>query len=83
MIMSYRDKPAGVCDAFDGPSITESAAQVHGIVGEYARALETLGGLLSRPASFTVEMLKIDPAWDPLRNEPGFQQLLVKYGAKT
>jgi TolB-like protein len=70
-------------DAFEGPNITESAAQVHCVVGEHARAIEMLDGLLSRPAALTAEMLKINPAWDALRNEPGFQQLLAKYGAKT
>ena len=70
-------------DAFEGPGITESAAQVHCIVGEHTRAIEMLDGLLSRPAALTAEMLKINPAWDALRNEPGFQQLLTKHGAKT
>jgi TolB-like protein/Flp pilus assembly protein TadD len=70
-------------DAFEGPSITQSAAQVYCAVGEHTRAIEMLDGLLSRPAVFTVEMLKLDPAWDPLRNEPVYKQLLAKYGAKT
>jgi hypothetical protein len=28
----------------------------------------------------TVAMLKLDPAWDPLRKDPRFQALIDKYG---
>jgi len=27
--------------------------------------------------------LKINPIWDPLRNDPRFQALIDKYGAKA
>ena len=70
-------------DAFEGPSITEAAAKVNCVVGEHARAIEMLDGLLSRPAAITTEGLKIDPSWDPLRSEPTFQQLLAKYSEKA
>jgi len=70
-------------DAFEGPSITEAAAQVSCIVGNHARAIEILDGLLTRPAAVTVAALKADPIWDPLRNEPAFQQLLSKHSVKT
>ena len=69
-------------DAFEGPAITEGVAQVHAIVGENDRAIEILDGLLSRPSDVTVERLKINPIWDPLRNDPGFQALLTKYSGK-
>ena len=71
-------------DAFDGPKITEVAAQVSCIVGDHARSLELLDGLLSRPTRLTVEMLKFDPIWDPIRKDPGFQALIEKHStAKT
>jgi serine/threonine-protein kinase len=70
-------------DAFSGPDITEGVAQVHAIVGENDRAIEILDGLLSRPSSVTVEILKINPIWDPLRNDPNFQALLTKYSGKA
>jgi TolB-like protein/Flp pilus assembly protein TadD len=70
-------------DAFEGPAITEAAAQVNCIVGEHARAIAMLDGLLSRPAAITVEILKLDPVWDPLRTDASFQALIQKYGAKT
>ena len=69
-------------DAFGGPEITAAAAQVHAILGNNADAIKILEELLSRPSWITVESLKADPVWDPLRNDPGFQALLKKYGGK-
>ena len=70
-------------DAFEGPPITEQAAQVYAILGDNARAIELLDGLLSRPSEVTLQSLKINPAWDPLRNDPGFQALFAKYAGKA
>ena len=70
-------------DAFGGPEITEGVAEVYATVGENARAIELLEGLLSRPSPVTVALLKLSPAWDPLRKDPRFQALIDKYGAKV
>jgi TolB-like protein/Tfp pilus assembly protein PilF len=70
-------------DAFEGPPITEQAAQVYAIVGDNVRAIELLDGLLSRPSEVTLQTLKVNPAWDPLRNDPGFQALFAKYAGKA
>ncbi|HEV2046004.1 MAG TPA: tetratricopeptide repeat protein [Chthoniobacterales bacterium] len=70
-------------DAFGGPEITEGVAEVCAIVGENARAIELLDGLLGRPSPVTVALLKLSPMWDPLRKDPRFQALIDKYGAKV
>jgi TolB-like protein/Tfp pilus assembly protein PilF len=70
-------------DAFSGPDITAGVAEVCGIVGENGRAIELLDGLLGRPSAITVPLLKLSPAWDPLRSDPRFQALVDKYSAKT
>jgi TolB-like protein/Tfp pilus assembly protein PilF len=70
-------------DAFGGPEISEGMAQVHATLGDNARAIEILDGLLSRPSTVTVQGLKVNPLWDPLRNDPQFQALLNKYGGKS
>ena len=70
-------------DAFGGPEITAAVAQVHAILGNNADAVEILEALLSRPSWITVEGLKADPIWDPLRNVPRFQALLNKYGGES
>jgi tetratricopeptide (TPR) repeat protein len=69
-------------DAFEGPQITEQAAQVYTILGDKPRAIELLDGLLSRPSEVTLQTLKINPAWDPLRNDLAFQALFEKYAGK-
>jgi hypothetical protein len=58
-------------------------AEVHAILGDNGRAIEILDGLLSRPSAVTVQSLKVNPIWDSLRNDPGFQALLNKYGGKA
>jgi TolB-like protein/Tfp pilus assembly protein PilF len=70
-------------DAFEGPPITEQAAQVYAIIGDKARAIELLDGLLSRPSEVTLHTLKVNPAWDSLRNDPAFQALFTKYAGKA
>jgi hypothetical protein len=61
----------------------EGVAQVYAILGEKDRAIEVLNGLLSRPSAMTVQALRVNPIWDPLRSDPRFQALIDKYGAKT
>jgi TolB-like protein/Tfp pilus assembly protein PilF len=70
-------------DALGGPEIAAGAAEVHAILGDNGRAIEILDDLLSRPSAVTVPALKVNPIWDPLRNDPQFQALLQKYGAKA
>ena len=70
-------------DAYGGADITLSEAQIRAILGDADGAVSILDGLLQRPSPVTVEFLKLDPIWDPIRNDPGFQALIDKYGAKT
>jgi TolB-like protein/class 3 adenylate cyclase/Flp pilus assembly protein TadD len=70
-------------DAFGGPEITVGVAEVHTILGDHARSIEILEGLLSRPSGLTVQGLKVNPLWDPLRHDPQFQALLDKYSGKN
>jgi TolB-like protein/Tfp pilus assembly protein PilF len=70
-------------DAFEGPEIAEQVAQVYTILGDNARAIDLLDELLSRPSEVTSQSLKLDPAWDPLRNDPAFQALFTKYAGKA
>jgi tetratricopeptide (TPR) repeat protein len=70
-------------DAFEGPQITQSVAEIHAIFGDAANAVALLDGLLQRPSPVTVAILKLNPVWDPIRKDPRFQALLKKYGAKA
>jgi hypothetical protein len=62
-------------DAFGGPEITVGVAEVYTILGDKSGAIEILEELLSRPSAVTVQGLKINPIWDPLRGDPAFQKL--------
>ena len=70
-------------DAFEGPAVTQQVAEIYAILGDSNRAIEMLDGLLNRPSDVTVNSLKLNPAWDPLRKDPRFQALIDKYGAKV
>jgi tetratricopeptide (TPR) repeat protein len=70
-------------DAFDGPRVTATLAQIYAWTEEFDEAFRLLDHLLVVPNGLTVPMLKLDPAWDALRNDPRFQALIDKYSPKT
>jgi TolB-like protein/Tfp pilus assembly protein PilF len=70
-------------DAFDGPGITARAAEIHAIFGDAATAVALLDALLQRPSPVSIPVLKLNPVWDPIRNDPRFQALIDKYSAKA
>ena len=66
-------------DAGLGPSNLASLAEIQARTGATSDAVGNLRRLLSIPAGEAVSIvrLRIDPVWDPIRNDPGFQQLLT------
>jgi TolB-like protein/Flp pilus assembly protein TadD len=70
-------------DALDGPQGTAALAQIYAWTGEFDEAFRLLDHLLAVPSNITVPMLKLDPAWDPLRQDPRFQPLIDRYSPKT
>ncbi|MGH8191829.1 MAG: tetratricopeptide repeat protein, partial [Rhodanobacteraceae bacterium] len=56
-------------------------AQIRAMLGNADAAVKALDQLLAMPAGFAVSapLLRIDPAWDPIRKSPQFQALLKKY----
>jgi len=67
-------------DALVGPSNLAGLAEISAHTGDTADAIAILRELLSIPAGDTVSIprLKIDPVWNPIRNDPGFQKLLTE-----
>jgi TolB-like protein/Flp pilus assembly protein TadD len=70
-------------DAFDGPNATLLLAEIYAQTGEKDQALQLLDHSLNTPNGVTVPALKLDPVWDPLRNDSRFQTLIDKYGRTT
>src|SRR5207253_9012319 len=66
-------------DALLGNANLAGLAEVEARTGAASDAIAILRQLLTIPAGDNVYIsrLKIDPVWDPIRNDPGFQQLLA------
>ncbi len=66
-------------DALIGPARVLDLAEIYTMVGEYDAALEEIEYVLSLNGWWSVQELRLDPIWDPLRDQPRFQELLEKY----
>ena len=63
-------------DAFGGPAINVALAKIYTWTGEYDEAFRLLDHLIETPNGVTAALLKLDPAWDPLRSDQRFQRLV-------
>lgn len=50
-------------------------------LGDHGQALDMIEDMLSRPSALSVNLLKVQPEWDPIRELPRFRALLEQYGA--
>ena len=64
-------------DAINGPYFVHQVVRIEIVVGEQEEALGHLEALLKMPYFLTPAWLKIDPNFDPLRQNPRFQKLVA------
>ncbi len=71
-------------DAALGPPYILNLARIYVLIGENEEAINKLEYLLSIPSCeflwqvISIPLLRLDPIWDPLRENPRFQSLLQK-----
>ncbi|HUL70958.1 MAG TPA: protein kinase [Gemmatimonadales bacterium] len=66
-------------DAYESPHLAEDRAQILARAGDARGALDEIEQLLAKPSWLSVHMLRLDPRWDPIRDQPRFVTLLAKY----
>lgn len=68
-------------DALTGADMLACQAQLYVRVGQPDQAIALLERVLSMPAGVIMSsaLLRLDPVWDPLRDDPRFKALLLKY----
>jgi len=67
-------------DALEGPLEEESMADVYALLGDADHAIPILKRLLQIPYGppITPALLRLDPVWDQIRNDPRFQELAAE-----
>jgi len=72
-------------DALQGPFFLAGLAEIEARIGHAEDALKIIRQLITAPAGSFVSIarLKIDPVWDPIRNDPDFQKLISEPEPKT
>ncbi len=67
-------------DAFSGPRLVELQAMTDAILGRRRESVTRLAQLLSKPYQCPISTadLRLNPVWDTLRGDPGFEALLQR-----
>jgi TolB-like protein/class 3 adenylate cyclase/Flp pilus assembly protein TadD len=67
-------------DQFEGPGVEENMARIYALLGDADHAVPILKRLLQIPYGFAITpaLLRLDPVWDQIRNDPRFQELAAE-----
>jgi serine/threonine protein kinase/Flp pilus assembly protein TadD len=65
---------------FEGPGEEENMAAIYALLGDADHAIPILKRLLQIPYGFAITpaLLRLDPVWDQIRNDPRFQELAAE-----
>jgi serine/threonine protein kinase len=69
-------------DAVWGPILAKYRARILARAGEAGGALDEIERLLAEPSHFSVHKLRLDPLWDPIREQPRYKALLARYDGR-
>jgi len=69
-------------DALDGPRLVINEAVVYAWTGRPDLAFDTLKLSAGMPNGIVYGDLKVDPLWDPIRQDPRYQKLLAELAPK-
>ena len=58
--------------------MTLELAQIYTMLGEQDMAIPLVEHCVASPAGISPNVLKLDPAWDSLRNHPRFQKMIAQ-----
>ena len=67
-------------DPFEGPDKEENMAVIYALLEDADHAIPILKRLLQIPYGFAITpaLLRLDPVWDQIRNDPRFQELAAE-----
>ena len=69
-------------DSVDGALMLQHLAAVYAWVGEKDLAFEQLQTATTSPGYLSYGSLRLDPLWDPLRNDPRFEKIIAPLAPK-
>jgi TolB-like protein/tRNA A-37 threonylcarbamoyl transferase component Bud32/Flp pilus assembly protein TadD len=66
-------------DALYGPMAAEDRARILAQAGETNGAIDEIERLLTRPSLVSAHTLRLDPRWDPIRDNPRLKALIAQH----
>jgi len=65
-------------NVLEGPFLVWNLAAIYAWAGEVQKAINQLAAMTGKPLGPEYGDLKLNPTWDPLRNDPSFAKLLAE-----
>jgi TolB-like protein/class 3 adenylate cyclase/Tfp pilus assembly protein PilF len=69
-------------DSVDGARVIRCLVLIYAWIGKKDAALTELGSVANIPGYLSYGELKLDPIWDPIRDDPRFQKILASLASK-